>query len=307
MRPVIRTIPSTRRGGLFSGSAAAVADGQVPVSIGTQTAGSTIRPASYCGVLGYKPTFALISRAGILNQSRRLDTVGIFSRSLADMAIVADELMRFDPTDVDMSPFGPLRLHEALGTKLLRPPKFIFFETPQWRDASSVGQQKFMDIIKRLEGYCDIKKGPTGFDVTNQMQRMIQYSDIATNFGKFYDEAPGKIAPEIVEIIRNGRMNSAVDYVRAVNQREPIYATVKSYLSQYDAIVCPSAGNTAPVGYSTGATPDFCAPWTYLGMPVINVPALDIEGMPFGIQLIGLRGGDRNLFRAAKWFQDRID
>ena len=293
-------------GGSSSGSAAAVADGHCGLSIGSQTAGSTIRPASYCGVWGMKPTFGQISRFGMLNQSPSLDTVGLFARHVEDLARLSSVLKQYDHRDSAMKPRASyLRGGQSDESKFL-PPRFAFFKPPFWDELAEPGVSCFAFLFDNISSFYREIKSPLDFKTILQRQRHIQFADIAYNFGPHYEAHPDKVAPEIVSIIRDGRDIRASDYGHAQTSRDRDYQIVENTLEKFDALIWPSAGGPAPEGMTTAAHPDFCAAWTYFGMPSINVPLFKIRGLPFGVQLIGKRNDDRRLLHCAQWLYDHF-
>ena len=154
--------PAQTPGGSSSGSAAAVADHMCPLALGTQTNGSVIRPASFCGVIGFKPTHGLISRAGVLMQSRTLDQVGLFARDVADAALLGDVLAGYDPGDLDTRPAAPPRLLQAATADSTPPPRFAFVRTPVWESAGPATQAAFEDLLEALGDACHYRRAAGG-------------------------------------------------------------------------------------------------------------------------------------------------
>ena len=159
--------PEHTPGGSSSGSAAAVAAGMVPCAIGTQTGGSIIRPAAYCGVIGFKPTFGLLPRTGVLRCSPHLDTVGTFSRSLEDAALLVDAMAGFDGMDPDVAPVAPPRLLETLQEAAPVRPQFAFVKTPAWADVDQDTSDGFAELADALGDSCDEMTLPSIFDLTS--------------------------------------------------------------------------------------------------------------------------------------------
>ncbi len=160
-------------GGSSSGSAAAVAAGMVPLAIGTQTSGSVIRPAAYCGVYGFKPTHGLISRHGILKLSRTLDTVGLFARSLEDLALLAEPLIMHDEKDFDTRPRARMQFPAMVKSEPPLPPSLAFVKTEVWDRADETTQQAFAELIEELGERCKIIELPTSLKVAWEFQRII--------------------------------------------------------------------------------------------------------------------------------------
>lgn len=295
--------PEHTPGGSSSGSAAAVADFQVPLAIGTQTAGSVIRPAAYCGVIGFKPTFGYISRTGILPQSAPLDTVGTYARSVDDIALLTDAISAYDPRDGDMTSTPKPSLVEAVQQPAGRPPRFAFVLAPGGAKADPEAAEAYQEFADRLGSRAEVvvTELPPDFDGSLRLQQIVQFSDIAKNYGPIADKNPGVISEKLKEIIAEGRTFSQADIAAARSERDPLYDALRPVLVNYDAILTPSATGAAPEGLGSTGSPQFNALWTFLGMPCISLPLLELEGLPLGVQLIGARGGDAGLLRTAKW------
>lgn len=290
-------------GGSSSGSAAAVADHQVPLALGTQTAGSTIRPASYCGVVGFKPTFGYTSRSGVLPQSAPLDTIGGYARSVEDIALLFDAISEFDPTDLDMTPAAKPSLVGALAEPVPRAPRFAFIKSPGWPQAEPAMRAAFEAFAGSFGARAEIVKTklPEELEGILRLPQIVQFYDIGRNYGPIADANPNRVSEKLKEVIAEGRTFSAADYAAARADQESLYEIVRPVIADYDAILTPAAAGPAPVGLSGTGSPLFNALWTYLGMPCISLPLLEVEGLPVGVQLVGTRGNDAGLLRAADW------
>jgi len=290
-------------GGSSSGSAAAVADFQVLLALGTQTAGSVIRPASFCGTIGFKPTFGYISRTGIMPQSPPLDTVGTYARTIDDIALFTDAISAFDPRDGDMTSSPKPALSSGLSTPLDRAPRFAFIISP----AGAVADPEAVTAYERFASSFGaraevvVTQLPAEFDGALRLHRIVQFSDIAKNFGPIADKNPGAVTDKLKEAIAEGRTFSSADIAAARAERDPLYDALRPILINYDAILTPAAPGPAPHGLSATGNPMFNALWTYLGMPCISLPLLEAGGLPLGVQLVAARGNDAGLLRVAKW------
>ncbi len=279
--------PTRTPGGSSSGSAAAVADFQVPLALGTQTAGSIIRPASYCGVLGMKPTFGTVPRDGVLEQSPPLDTIGGYARSAADMRLLMATL--FDPSDPELE----------RPTNLSQPPRFAFVKTPAWPEREPEMQAAFANLQSKNADIIKEVDLPALFQETSGLQKAVQFRDIARNYGPILDANPGVMSDKLAEVIAAGRTVNDDDYQDALDVREPLYQSLAPILSDYDAILTPAATGVAPVGLASTGSPVFNFLWTYLGMPAVSIPLLEFNKLPLGVQLVGARGADAKLLSAA--------
>ncbi|MFN0218026.1 MAG: amidase [Hyphomicrobium sp.] len=294
-------------GGSSSGSAAAVADWQVPIALGTQTAGSIIRPASYCGAIGYKPTFGFASRTGVLAQSPPLDTIGGYARTVEDIALLMDAINGYDLADRDMTSGQRSSLVAALNMAVARPPRFAFVKSPSWPQADAGTRSAIEAFASSIGGGAEVVETPLPpeFEGSLRLQQIVQFSDIARNYGPIADANPDRISAKLREIITEGRTFSNADYAAARAEREPLYDTLRPILVNYDAILTPAAPGPALRGLESTGSPMFNALWTYLGMPCISLPLLEVGGLPLGVQLTGARGGDAGVLRAAHWLITR--
>jgi Asp-tRNA(Asn)/Glu-tRNA(Gln) amidotransferase A subunit family amidase len=298
--------PAHTPGGSSSGSAAAVADYMVPLAIGTQTGGSVIRPAAYCGIFGFKPTFGLISRRGVLNQSPALDTVGTMGRTVEDLALMADCLTAFDPSDRDMWPRSRPRLRETAVSEVPVEPALAFLKTPAWEHGEPVMQEAFAELKETLSERCDEVPLPEVFNKVLEWHRFLQNGDIAKNYGPLLDQYPDQISAGLKERIEDGRSVSAVDYNTAREFRDILNAGLDEIFERYDAVITPATTGPAPQGLETTGSPVFNAMWTYLGVPAVTLPLLDVEGLPLGVQLVGPRQDDGRLLRTASWLVNHL-
>lgn len=299
--------PGHTPGGSSSGSAAAVAAGMVPLAVGTQTAGSIIRPASFCGVHGLKPTHGTVSRTGVLLQSPPLDTPGVFARSVTDLALIMDAISAYDQNDREMRPRSRGALLAAAESTPAAKPIFAFAKTPVWDDhAEAVTRDAFAELAEALGDQCDAVELPEVFARAWEWQRMLQMADIAKNYGPLVDTAPDSASEIMREMIAEGRAIKAVDYNLAMEMRHVLSAGLDQIFGRYDAILTPAAPGPAPRGLESTGSPVFNALWTYCGVPCVSLPLLDVDGMPLGVQLVGPRLDDGRLLRTANWLQAHV-
>jgi Asp-tRNA(Asn)/Glu-tRNA(Gln) amidotransferase A subunit family amidase len=285
-------------GGSSSGSAAAVAAGMVPLAIGSQTNGSMIRPASFCGVFGVKPSHGLISRAGALNLSRTLDHVGAFARSVEDLALILDVLVATDAADPNSRAFASPAFRSAVAGAPPLPPRFALVRTPMWDKADPETRSALEDIAKEV-GAEEIDLPPS-YEEAWPALRAIMSAEMAFNLGHFVDQ--GVASKEFTALITEGRTVTAPQYLAALRDARR-YAEDMAYIfEQYaDAIITPSASGIAPLGIEATGNPLFCSLWTLVGYPALNLPVLaNADGMPIGMQLIGAPGRDEKLLCTAR-------
>lgn len=287
-------------GGSSAGSAAAIAARMIPAATGTQTAGSIIRPASFCGVYGFKPTLGLIPRSGVLMQSHTLDTVGVLGRSLDDVALLTDVMAGFDADDeTSYRQDGPGLLKTSRQV-VPAAPHFAFVKTPAW-EAADVGMRAaFEEYVAALGDSASEVELPGGADLI-AWQRLIQLAENAHYYGLLYRKAPELLSDGLKQRLDAGLSATAQDYIDALTAREPAYRAVLASIQGYDAILTPAAAGPAVAGLSSTGDPVFNGLWTYLGMPAVTLPLLQTRGLPVGVQLVAPRRQDARLFCAARW------
>lgn len=295
-------------GGSSSGSAAAVGSFMVPLALGSQTNGSTIRPASFCGVVGYKPSFGLISRHGALRQSLPLDQVGVFARSVEDAAIMAESMMSFDDRDAHMRPKARPHLSDIAMSEPPMPPKVGFLKTTAWEQADNETQEAFAELADFLGDRCAEVEIAEAYDEVEELHRVIMEADLAKNFAYDFDRAPEQFSAKLTEMIERGQKVSAVEYNIAIERQQELERGLDQLMSEYDAILTPSTLGEAPQGLDATGSPAFCTMWSYLGMPAITLPLMQGgAGMPLGAQLVGKKGDDARLLRTASWLDVFIE
>ena len=299
--------PGHTPGGSSSGSAAAVAAGMVPLAIGTQTNGSVIRPAAFCGVVGFKPTHGRISRQGVLHQSWILDQVGGFAGSVADAALLADELIGFDGRDPSMRPFPRSALKEAVDTPLSQPPRIAFTRTPVWNHADEETRQKFSSLLEQLGKDVATVELPKIFEEAVSSHRIIMQADFALNFSDIYRRGADRLSPVMRETIEAGMGVPAHEYNRAAERIPRLNAALETLLQDFDALITPPAPGPAPIGLDSTGSPIFCTIWTLCGVPAVTLPLLtSASGLPMGVQVVAGRGNDGRLLQVAAWLEGRM-
>lgn len=299
--------PERTPGGSSSGSAAAVSAGMVPIALGTQTNGSIIRPASFCGVFGYKPSFGLISRRGILRQSEHLDHVGFFARDLADLAMVAEPLITYDARDPGMRPQARPRLRELLAEAPPAPPRIAFVRTPIWELADADTAAAFDELVASLGERVEEIALPAAYGRAIDVHRTILEAGLAYNLKGERERGDQEMSASLREMIDRGGEIRAVDYMKALRDRSILIAALEEIFEWFDAILTPAAAGEAPKGLGSTGNPAFCTTWTLCGTPAITLPILQgANGMPLGAQLVGQHGDDARLMRTARWLVDTV-
>lgn len=295
--------PAHSPGGSSSGSAAAVADGMVPLAVGTQTGGSVIRPASYCGITGFKPSFGAIPRNGILMQSPTLDTVGVFARTATGAALLAEVLFGHDVNDTATAPEPvPQLLQVALSNPPLKP-VFAFVKPPGWDNADPQLHAAFEELISALGDQVFEAPLPNAFDQASEVRERINFAEMARCYYR-YARTMDALGPRTQEALNNGNAILARDYLAALDWADVLYAGLGEIFDRCDAILCPAATGPAPEGLDFTGSAIFNGLWTLTGTPAVTVPAFTAEnGLPMGVQMVAARGNDARLLRTANWFQ----
>ncbi len=289
-------------GGSSSGSAAAVGDYMAPLAIGSQTGGSVIRPASFCGVFGYKPTFGSISRRGVSLLARRLDHIGVYGRSVDDLALIGDALMVRDAADWDMVEEPGRGLVSALGWEAPAAPRLAFVRGPVWDQAEP-------DMAAVLEGFVaglgdkvqDVELEGVFSNIVD-CHLTIMNANLAAYLGERAEKHPDKFRAETLKRVDSGRSITAAGYIQALTLAEAQTQALDRLFDHYDVLLTPAAPGQAPASLETTGRAIFNGMWTLMGVPAVSVPLLSGEGgMPIGVQVTGRRGGDGGVLKAAKW------
>ena len=288
--------PARTPGGSSSGSGAAVGDCHVPLAIGTQTTGSTIRPAAYCGAFGYRPTYGDLRCTGVKEAAGSLDTLGLIARSIEDIALFRDVLLGIDlrplPADADA-------------------PRIGFCRTPVWPKLEPHTQRLLEDAAARLAragaNVVDVTL-PDEFERIEDAQRWIAAFEFARNFTWEIENHWERIS----EQLRNGRIKDGLSctherYLEARNLAERCRGLLTGAFGDCDVLLAASALGEASVGLSLTGSAAPCAIWTTVHAPSVTVPVFKgPNGLPVGAQVIARRNDDRKLFVAARWIYQRL-
>jgi Asp-tRNA(Asn)/Glu-tRNA(Gln) amidotransferase A subunit family amidase len=278
-------------GGSSSGSAAAVADFQVPVAIGSQTAGSVIRPAAYCGTLGLKPTRGLVDLHGVKALSGELDTLGWFARNVEDLHLLGVVLADGWPEAPDDSD---------------APPAFAFARTPWWDRADDAGRRTVEDAAKRLsDAGATVRELelPERFAPLAEAQEQLMAFDMARSLAHELEHHADELSDVLRGLLERGRGVAREDAERAVALGAECRAALADQLTEGEALVVPATtGEPPPLDGGTTGDPLFCRAWTLLGVPALAVPAgAGPGGAPVGVQLVAPAGADTALLAAGDW------
>ena len=287
--------PAHTPGGSSAGSAAAVAAGHVAAAIGTQTNGSVVRPAAYCGVVGFKPTLDAIPFAGAHVFSPTLDTIGTFTRNVADAARLASVLA--DPGRI-----------AAVTSALPRTPRFLYIGDFPWTqldcDADAVVESAVTQLRTRTEVVP--RDVPPLWRETHHVHRTIMLFEAAQALRPLQERERARMTAALNAALDEGAAIGETDYRDAMASRERAIAFFTDWVSGFDAILAPSAPGPAPWSLATTGDPSCCTLWSLLGFPALNLPVGFAQRLPMGLQLAAPRGCDDRLLAVAAWCEARL-
>jgi Asp-tRNA(Asn)/Glu-tRNA(Gln) amidotransferase A subunit family amidase len=298
MHPAKTRNPHNREhtpGGSSSGSAAAVAAGMVPIATGTQTGGSVIRPAAYCGIAGFKPSYRLLPLVGVKCFSWSLDTVGLFGAGVADVAFAAAAISGRD-LRVDRAPPAT--------------PRVLVVRTRGWNDASADMQQAVERAAHAAEA---AGAAVADAELPDAVQEAFAAHPTIMNFegsralAYEYDHHGDQLSPMLKKLLDDSARISAEDYDAARRTTKRARHALNEFLGEANVILTPSAPGAAERGLASTGSPAFNRIWTLMGTPCVNVPGLaDDAGMPLGVQVVGRFGRDRATLEAALFLQQAV-
>ncbi len=291
-------------GGSSSGSAASVASFMAPASIGSQTGGSIIRPASYCGVVGYKPSYGLISRNGVLRTSYSLDQIGMFGRKVEDVAMLAKVLIKKDKYDPATIHYSTENILAETKKGPIFEPKFIFYKTDHWKIIDKKSRESFEYFIKSFKKNIEIFDTPSYFKDIHKYHKIIHETDLANNFSVYFKKFKNKLSKYMQDAISNGNKYTAKEYAEAIDFMKRSYESYEEVFEDYHGVLSPSSPGVAPKGLKSTGTAEFNKVWSYLGTPCISLPLLEGENnLPLGVQLIGNKYDDHRFLGVANWLE----
>ena len=293
-------------GGSSSGSAAVIAAHMAPLSIGSQTGGSVIRPASYCGVVGYKPSYGLISRNGVLRTSYSLDHIGVFGKTVEDVALLAKVLIQKDSHDSASVHYSTEDMLEICKKGPLFEPKFIFYKTDSWKKIDKKSRESFEFFIKKFKKNIKVFDTPSYFKDIHKYHQIIHETDLANNFQDYYKKSKNKLSKEMQAAISRGMKYSAKEYAEAIDFMKRSYESYNEVFEDYHGVLSPCSTGVADKGLKSTGSADFNKVWSYLHTPAISLPLLQGENnLPLGVQLIGDKYDDLRFLGVARWLEQK--
>ena len=282
-------------GGSSSGSAAAVADHMLPLALGTQTAGSIVRPASYCGVVGYKPSHGRVPRAGVKSLSETLDTVGGFGRSVRDVALLGAVLT------------GDTRLAKVLDAPA---PRIGMCRTPEWSQAGPDTQRAFAAAASALSPHAaslvDVALPGDLRDLV-ALQKAVMAFEMSRALSHERLQHRSRLSERLLTLIDEGAAIPGAEHAANLARTAAAQRRIDALFDRIDVLIAPSATGEAPLGIDATGDPLFCRGWTLLGLPCVHLPfTTGQHGLPIGLQVVGRFGEDHRLLAAAQWVHDRL-
>jgi Asp-tRNA(Asn)/Glu-tRNA(Gln) amidotransferase A subunit family amidase len=289
-------------GGSSSGSAAAVAAGMVPVALGTQTNGSVIRPASFCGVYALKPSRGLLPRTGVLDQSPSLDEIGVFARNLEDIAKVTEIMSGDDGHDSASARQSPRRLYDVAVSQPPLPPKFCFVKTPWWDEVEPEAREAYEAFVAHMGDNVEVVQLP---DIVKQVAPWlvtINEIELGVCLQKEWLHHREQLSEPLRARVEKSMTMSGTHYLIAKDRMFHVMNAFDEYFATYDAILCPAALGTAPHSLTSTGNPIMQTVWSFAGLPSVNLPLLTLSnGLPLGVQAVGSHQNDARLLRSSRW------
>ncbi len=289
-------------GGSSSGSAAAVSDNMIPLAIGSQTGGSVLRPASFTGILGLKPTFGTISRFGMSPISQRLDHPGIYANSTRDIDLVASVILSYDEKDLDM-----VKHYNYKQDYIVEAPRFAFVKGPVWDFGEDDMQEQIIKFIENLPFQVEELNLGDDFNEAANSHEIIMNGSIAKSLSQYYENEKEKLHPFTISRIEAGIPVSAKQYIEAIENAKKMQQTLNKFFHKFDAIITPAAPGQAPRDLMNTGNAIFNGYWTMMGTPAISLPLLQgRDNLPMGIQIISSWNEDYKLIKIAEYIMQNI-
>jgi Asp-tRNA(Asn)/Glu-tRNA(Gln) amidotransferase A subunit family amidase len=287
--------PAHTPGGSSSGSAAAVADYMTHLAFGTQTAGSIVRPAAFCGIVGYKPSFGHITRAGVKSISESLDTIGGFGRTVDDIALLAAAITRDK---------------RLLNLDMEAAPRIGLCRTPDWSSADKDAQAAIESAASALSSagaHVSDASLPETFAGLGEIQNQVMAFEAFQALSHERRTAYTQISPRLVELLELGAGVSYENHQHNLVLARRASQNIDALFDRYDVLLTPGTPGEAPLFETGTGSPLFCRTWTLLGLPCVQLPFTSgTHGLPVGVQLVGRFAADYPLLQSARWVQEQL-
>lgn len=295
-------------GGSSTGSGVAVASRMIPWAFGSQTVGSVLRPASYNGIVGFKPTFGRISRLGVIPHAQSFDHVGVLTRSVADAAALLDVLAGYDPDDPDCAD-EPTDDY-ATAARDPRPPRFGLVRTWFMNESDAETRLMIEEVAQKLANAgAEVLEVDPGIDFgyAYENHRTMQQTEIAHFHAPMFEDNEDLYGPKVAGYIRLGLEHTATQYVTAMNYRREMKNLAHVALNDVDVLLMPTVSAPAPRDLTQTGDTRFQSPWSFTGFPSITIPsALAGNGLPLGAQMAAKPFQEAKLLAAASWAEQTL-
>jgi Asp-tRNA(Asn)/Glu-tRNA(Gln) amidotransferase A subunit family amidase len=294
--------PEHTPGGSTSGSAAAVAAGVVPISLGFQSDGSVVQAASFCGVYGYKPSMGMLPRTGVFEQSPTLDQGGLFARSVEDLALAAEIMSGDDGLDRGCLALPPRQLLTVCASEPPVEPKFCFVRTPWWSQVDAEAREAYEAFVDLMQGVVVSAELPAVVQRAAQWHDRITDAEFAFALQREYVNHPARLSEGLRQRVEQGSQVAMLDYLTARDRMPHVACAFDEYFEHYDAILSPAALGAAPAGLASTGDSVMQKVWSFAGLPTLSMPLLHLSGgLPLGIQAAGPLHNDGRFLRAVRW------
>jgi aspartyl-tRNA(Asn)/glutamyl-tRNA(Gln) amidotransferase subunit A len=301
--------PAHTPGGSSSGSAATVAARMCPVAIGSQTGGSTIRPAAYCGVVGFKPTYGRVSAFGMIPLAYSTDHMGIFAREVNDLALMLQALAGYDPRDRTSAMVPVSDYLKELEVPLTQPSLALMAGDFIQKSSEEIvsNMNAVADRLRRAGAKIEQIAPPPSFDELGKAFWTILSTEPAAYHQEALEQHPDTFQEKTAQFLAKGLTTPAVKYLRALEVQRRFRVEIEAILRHHDAILVPSTNFTAPAGLDSTGDPVFNYPWSMSGNPVVGLPSgLSGQGLPMAIQLVGAAFAEGRLLALARWCEEEL-
>ena len=294
--------PAHTPGGSSSGSAAAVAADHVPLAVGSQTNGSVIRPASFCGTFAIKPSAGIISRSGVLATSGTLDQMGVFGNSLEDIGLLCDVLGGYDQRDPASYARPRPAMQAGAGAEVPIEPNFLWFDMPYFDRLTPAAHDGMAELLEALGDRVERIDAADSFAGFIAAHKIIHIHEYASLLGWILDENPEGLSQGSQDAIALGRTYNRAAYDEAQEMRRQAMAFFATLFTEFDAVISPAAPGEAPL-FEAGTGDAICQTiFTLAGLPAVTLPLLvGDKDLPIGVQLVGGAEEDDRLLRTSRW------
>jgi Asp-tRNA(Asn)/Glu-tRNA(Gln) amidotransferase A subunit family amidase len=289
-------------GGSAGGSAAAVAAGVVPLALSSQTNGSVIRAASFCGVYGFKPSMGLLPRTGVFEQSPSLDQLGLFARCAQDLALASEIMSGDDGEDRAALGLPPRQLASVCASEPPVEPKFCFVRTPWWDQVDAEAREAYEAFVELMRGVVVTAELPALVEQAVQWHEKVAEAEFAFAMQREYRNHPARLSDSLRQRVERGMQIPVLDYLTARDRMPHAACAFDAYFEHYDAILSPAAMGSAPGGFASSGNSTLQNVWSFGGLPTLSMPLLHLSsGLPLGVQAAGSLHNDGRLLRAMRW------